>query len=216
MDMQHDLLVGRRWRAHCNVVHAAFTHGHVGLTDWFSIWSSIAWFSYWLLFLFTWEIFLSRIKHTQGSRSLVFFPQAQTSLLLPVCSWKWAGTICDCLNILSHRLPAGICAAVSFLPLRLHSLEETWNNCSCQLKRIGCSCPSRTIGGQPLTTSMGWAACDLLLYVWCFHARKWNRCSNILNAFSLYLPAKYLRCEDGNMMSSLNNCWRQVMILVML
>lgn len=42
MDTQHDLLVGRRWRAHSNVVHAVCTHGRVGLTDWFSICCSIA------------------------------------------------------------------------------------------------------------------------------------------------------------------------------
>lgn len=216
MDTQHDLLVGRRWRAHSTVVHAACTHGRVGLTDWFSICCSIAWFTYWLLFLCSWKTFLSHIKAYPGFQQPPVLPSSSNLVAAPCVPLEmgrhhlWLPEYPESQITSWHPCCSFISSFTTALP------RGGLNNCSCQLERIVCSCLSRTIGGQPLTTSVGWAACDLLLYIWCFHARKWNRCSNILTAFALYLPAKYLRCEDGNLMSSLNNCWRQVMILVML
>lgn len=56
------------------------------------------------------------LKHTSGSSKILLLHQPQTSLLLPVFSWKRADTIYDGLNILSHWLPAGMCAAVFVSP----------------------------------------------------------------------------------------------------
>ncbi|XP_021271783.1 uncharacterized protein LOC110407908 [Numida meleagris] len=63
---------------------------------------------------------------------------------------KWADTIRDCANILSHTFPAGCCAAVIASPFTTALPRGDLNNCSCQQKRIVCTCRNGTVGGRPL------------------------------------------------------------------
>lgn len=132
-------------------------------------------------------------------------------------SWKWTDTICDCLNILSHRLPAGLCAAV-FISSFTTALPRG------DLEQLQLSAKvyySHLSGSTQLVDDLClrlWGELAVICYCMPGVSIPENRTGvgMFKNAFSLYFLVKYLHCGDGDTMSSLNNWWRQVMIPVML
>lgn len=191
---------GKRWSAHSNAVCAAARRvWWFNCSGFFGQYLKLSNFFYYLgrLFFPVWKL-------AEGSSDILLLPPAQPSPLLFVFDMKWADTICDCANILSHTLPAGFCAAVSSSPFTTALPRGDLNNCTRQQKLTACHGWT-----APLLDDL-WLrqACGLLLCVCCFHTREQNRWRETSGAFPI------LQYGDGNMKSSLNNYWEGVMTLV--